>query len=202
MDEIMMLMFLAVAVMFSYFWFNTYRRIGLLRRFSSRNWGILMFRSHGRSIFPVVVDFDKDVLHMNDGIWILDKGKIYRQVGDEKSYRGEFDPKKASFNQGCPIMYVDLHDVIPLGLESEEDTPAVARNPLQIEATLRKERAAIEAEAIHMKEKEFKRIINLVYVVMIIGAAAVIIAAYDMMQVNQLGAMMASYINTAAVAVG
>jgi hypothetical protein len=183
-----------MVICFCYFYFNTYRWIGLKRRFSKRNWGIIRFRAHGKNEFPMVVDFDKDTVNFYEGIYILERGKIYRQIGDEKHYKGEIDIKKASFNQGCPIINFDLNDMVSLSLERAPIDPSVPRSPQQIESTLRKVRSALEAETHHATQKEMKRLVMMSYVSVILMFLALGLIAYTFMQVDRIGAMLASYI--------
>lgn len=188
-EEVWMIsgMLMVLVFAFCYFWMSPYRRVSFMRRIRNRNYGIIRFRTHGRNEFPVIVDFDNDILRRFDGIWILDKMKVIRQVGDERRIHAEIDAKKASFSQGCPVITFDWGDMIPLGYEHDEELPAVSRNPQQIESTLRKERSAMEAEVMELKSKEFKRFGNFLMISMILGIIAVGLTAYTMMQVNQMG---------------
>ena len=203
MEDMIVYMIVIMAVMFvtmlGYFKFNTYRWIGMKRRFSNKNLGIIMFRGHGRSVFPIVVNFDIDLFRLNGAVYIIEKSKIYRQVGDERSYKSEIDPKKMTFNQGCPIIFLDLNDIVPLGLENEENSAKIARSPQDIEAVLSKERAAMEAEALHNKSQDFKKIITLLYVTILISVIAMAAAAFCAVQIGQLGTLVSGDSNTLAV---
>jgi hypothetical protein len=195
MDDLI-LGYLLIGIVFAfaicYFYFSTYRWVALKRKFTNRNYGIIRFRTHGRNEFPIVVDFDKDSLNFFGGIYIIEKGKIYRQLGEEKQYKGEIDVKKAVFSQGCPVIHFDLNDMYSLDLTHEKMPPSIPRNPQQMESTLRKIRAGLEADTVHSKLQEFKKVINLQYVTLIIALAAVGLSVYLLMQVNQIGGMTAT----------
>lgn len=204
LDDVMMAyLFMGIFFAFAlcYFYFNTYRWVSFKRKLLKKNYGIIRFRTHGRNEFPIVVDFDKDAVHFYDGIYIIEKMKVYRQLGEEKQYKGEIDVKKAVFCQGCPIINFDLNDMYSLDLTHEKMPPTIPRNPQQMESTLRKIRAGLEADTVHSKTQEFKRIMQLQWVTILMSFAAIGICVYLFMQVNQIGGMLASYIQSASVVV-
>jgi len=187
------LAFMLLGAFIGWMRFNTFRWVGFKRRFSARNWGIIYFKSRGKSIFPIIADFDKDTIKIGDNIWILDKGKIYRQ-GESPKKAKEIQPSQIEFISGCPITFFNIDDMLPLRFESEEGAEG-ARNPHQVEATLAKEIAAAEAEALHMTKTKMQMLIIIAIICAIIGIG---ISAYGIIQIGSLGKQIANISATAA----
>ena len=179
--------FLFLGALIGWLRFNVFRWVGIKRRFSVRNWGIIYFKSRGKSIFPVIADFDSDTIKVGDNIWILDKGKIYRQ-GDSPKKAKEIQPSQIEFISGCPVTFFNIDDMLPLHFEGEKDVEG-ARNPHQVEATLAKEIAAAEAEALHMTKTKIQTLIIIAIICAIIGIG---VSAYGILQTSALSKQIAS----------
>lgn len=173
------------SLLFGFFFFDKYKWISLRRKFQGRNLGIIFFKGAGRSLIPVIKDFDKDTIKTKKGIWILDKGKVYRQVGGEKKDEKPLSDANLEFRGGVPIIYFNIDDMVPLRFASDESSEE-SRNPEQVEATISKEIAAAEAEAIRMQKKGIQNAIIIVAIISIICLAACILNYFTINETKQM----------------
>jgi hypothetical protein len=166
------------SVIFGYFFFNPYRWISIKRKFQGKNFGIINFRS-GRSMYPKVVDLSNTALRTKKGLWIIQNDKIYRQTDNETKLVGELKPDNIDFKQGVPMLYMDIDDMLPLQLQGD-DKKQESRNPEQVEATISKEIAAAEAEAMRLTRKTLQIIMIIVAVIGVIAVAIGIVNYYTL----------------------
>ena len=91
--ELFMYTFMAIGILFGiaigYFYFNTFRLTSFLRQTLRKNYGIVYFYTKGKALMPKIVNFSKDILRTDKGLWVLYEGAIYRQVGREESQSNE-----------------------------------------------------------------------------------------------------------------
>lgn len=197
MDEIMLLMYMFmgigafIGIFIGFIKFNTYRWITMKRRMTGKNYGIVYFKTHGKSLYPIVKDFDNDVIETRGGKWVIQKDKIYLVTGDPKMNNTEKNKDKSSpikkteiqINEedikilnGVPVIYLDLNDMIPLKFSNDPEIEGYSRVPQHIEAVLSKEIAAAEAESLYSQKNKLTLLIALVLIVAIIGVALSAIA--------------------------
>lgn len=74
---------------FGFMKFNPYRWANFKATLLRRNYGLVIFVSHGKSMFPKIKDFDNAVIRTMGGIWILERDKVYRLVDSEKEEKVE-----------------------------------------------------------------------------------------------------------------
>lgn len=202
-----------------WFYFNTFRFVSFKRSIQRKNFGIVYFVTKGKALFPVIKDFNKDIIRTHKGVWFFRAGSIYRQVDKEQNmtqtiedgvvsidyekskmwglhketrntfakHHYKFTPNDIEFRQGCPIVFLDIDDMVPLHLEGDAlvEEPK-SRNPYQVEAVLGKEVAAAELEAIKMTKKNMQYLLIAVILLVIVGIA---ISVMTMNKVNTVGEM-------------
>lgn len=194
------------------FVFDTYRRVGLMRQLLKKNYGIVNLVTRGRSMYPLIKNFSSDIIRTNKGIWILHKGSIYRQTNIEssesqkfsinkKDYSGELhhemNPREIDFRSGVPVVNLDIEDMIPLKLVNENiaTKDPITRNPYQVEATLSKEIAAAELEAIKMTKKNMQLLLMIIAILVFISIG---VSAMGYMNTEKIGAMVQTINGTLA----
>jgi len=98
-----------------------------------------------------------------------------------------FKPEDIQFRSGVPMVFLDVDDMLPLKLKSEElvNEPK-SRNPYQIEAVLGKEVAAAELEAIKMTKKNIQLLLIVACVLVIIS---IIVGFLTWDNTNKIGGM-------------
>ena len=165
-------------------YFNTFRFVSLKRNLTRKNLGIVYFVTKGKALFPVIKDFDKDIIRTHKGIWFFRGGSIYRQADKEQpdseiehraktfgvKFHVKLTPDDIEFRQGCPVVFLDIDDMVPLRLKNELlDMEPDSRNPYQVEAVLGKEVAAAELEAIKMTKKNMQMLLILAIILVVVS---------------------------------
>lgn len=178
----MIFMYLGIllAAFFGFFIFNPNRKLGLIRRLTRKNIGYLEIILPNKAKYKVNVDFNKSRIKVGNRSWLIEKGKIYRLLGDGSTDTAKpIDPTRLSFDGGLPTLHVDLNDLRPLKFEG--DAPAgVNSDPAEIEAAIETEVLAATLEARKMAKDEIMKKVNMAIVIGIIGIA---ISAFCIVQI-------------------
>lgn len=150
-------------------------RVKILRKITRKNFGFVKFVYGNLSIKTIVANLDKDIVNFSDGIYIVDKGKIKRELPEEYSDKSEKQPFKEientiRFEDGIPVIYFNVDDIIPLDFKeipkADEDK---YRIPAQTSATLNKEIAVEKAKAL----KQTQRRLNIIMIVGILALGGI-----------------------------
>lgn len=173
-----------------FFYFNPYRRIKLMRALLKKNYGIVRLRINESTYVPLIKNLNQDMLKIGNGHYVIQNGRIYRQAVDESTGKTELSEEqiaKFSFEEGVPTMFLDKNDLRPLRFENEPMETEGVRNPFQIEATLQKEIAAAEAEALKMVKSKVERLvmISMIATVLVLG-----ITLYTLFNINTMAEQM------------
>lgn len=144
-------------------------RIKLLRKLTKKNLGFIKFLFDNRVLKAIVTDLDHDIVRFHEGIYIIDKGKIFRETSEGVSGQQEIENVKVHFEEGIPVIYFDVEDTIPIDLKKENSYEKF-RSPTHISATLNKEIAVEKARVM----KAFKSKEN-IFLIAILGLCLVIV---------------------------
>lgn len=160
-----------VALFLGFWIFNPNRKLTIIRRLTGKNLGYLEIILPNKAKYKVNVDFNKSRIKVGTRSWLMEKGKIYRLLGDgTKGTEKAIDPTRLSFDGGLPVLHVDLNDLRPLRLESDAPT-GVNSDPAEIEAAIETEVLAATLEARKMAKDEIMKKINIAILVGVICIA-------------------------------
>lgn len=99
---------------------DTHFRAKMLRMITKKDYGILGIASQDRkNIKKVVVNFEKSVVKLGTSVWVIQSGRIYRQEKPETGFsfvnsKGEILVDTFRYEEGLPILYVDITNLKPL----------------------------------------------------------------------------------------
>lgn len=144
-------------------------RIKLLRKLTKKNLGFIKFLFDNRVLKAIVTDLDHDIVRFHEGIYIINKGKIFRETSEGIAGQKEIENVKVHFEEGIPVIYFDIEDTIPIDLKKENSYEKF-RSPTHIAATLNKEIAVEKARVM----KAFKSKEN-IFLIAILGLCLVIV---------------------------
>jgi len=154
-------------------------KVKFMRKMLKRPYGIVYFKLK-KTLYPKIMDFSKDSATVNGGFYILEKDSIVIQKdGTKKNYKIE---DFQSWNEGYPILFFDVNDCIPLRFEHDLDRGEVTRpHPQAIQAIIKKELQAAEAEIMRKQRSVLFRIMVVVLI------AAVFNFFFTIMAWNDIG---------------
>lgn len=111
---------------------DPYYRIRQMRRFLKRDYLILKkVGKDAKTIIARIINAESTAFLHRGGVWVVEKGRIYRDLGFEKGgnvriKEGGFDFRpgmsevKISYEEGVPVIYVDDEHIKPLNFNNEE----------------------------------------------------------------------------------
>lgn len=105
---------------------DTHFRAKLMRTLTKKDYGILGIASQDRkNIRKVVVNFEKSVIKLGSQVWVIQSGRIYRQEKPETGFsfqnsKGELSVDTFRYEEGIPILYVDITNLKPLNFYPQE----------------------------------------------------------------------------------
>ena len=105
---------------------DTHFRAKVMRIVTKRDYGILAIASQDRkNIRKVVVNFEHSVIKLGNDVWVIQSGRIYRQEKPETGFsfqnsRGEISVDTFRYEEGIPILYVDITNLKPLNFYPQE----------------------------------------------------------------------------------
>jgi hypothetical protein len=105
---------------------DTHFRAKVMRIVTKRDYGILAIASQDRkNIRKVVVNFEHSVIKLGNDVWVIQSGRIYRQEKPETGFsfqnaRGEISVDTFRYEEGIPILYVDITNLKPLSFYPQE----------------------------------------------------------------------------------
>lgn len=105
---------------------DTHFRAKLMRMITKKDYGILGIASQDRkNIRKVVVNFEHSVIKLGSQVWVIQSGRIYRQEKPETGFsfqnsKGEISVDTFRYEEGIPILYVDITNLKPLNFYPQE----------------------------------------------------------------------------------
>jgi len=136
-------------------------KVKMLRRLTRRPYGIAKFRV-GRTWYSKIVRFDNDACEWYGGKYIFARNAITieKGVGNKKVY----DARTWVDNEeGFPIIFFDVNSAVPIHVVDE--TKGSLPGAKAIQATIKKEIAAFEAE---MMRKQRSKIMLAIIIVLLL----------------------------------
>jgi len=105
---------------------DTHFRAKVMRMITKKDYGILGIASQDRkNIRKIVVNFEKSVIKLGSQVWVIQSGRIYRQEKPETGFsfqnsKGELSVDTFRYEEGIPILYVDITNLKPLNFYPQE----------------------------------------------------------------------------------
>ena len=105
---------------------DTHFRAKLMRTITKKDYGILGVASQDRkNIRKIVVNFEHSVIKLGSQVWVIQSGRIYRQEKPETGFsfqnkNGEISVDTFRYEEGVPILYVDITNLKPLDFYPQE----------------------------------------------------------------------------------
>jgi len=105
---------------------DTHFRAKVFRIITKKDYGILGIASQDRkNIRKVVVNFEHSVIKLGTDVWVIQSGRIYRQEKPETGFsfqnsKGELSIDTFRYEEGIPILYVDITNLKPLNFYPQE----------------------------------------------------------------------------------
>lgn len=105
---------------------DTHFRAKIMRTITKKDYGILGIASQDRkNIKKVVVNFEHSVIKLGSSVWVIQSGRIYRQEKPETGFsfvnsKGEIMVDTFRYEEGVPILYVDITNLKPLNFYPQE----------------------------------------------------------------------------------
>lgn len=105
---------------------DTHFRAKLMRMITKKDYGVLGIASQDRkNIRKVVVNFENSVIKLGSQVWVIQSGRIYRQEKPEQGFnflnnKGEIAIDTFHYEEGIPILYVDITNLKPLDFYPKE----------------------------------------------------------------------------------
>jgi hypothetical protein len=105
---------------------DTHFRAKIMRTLTKKDFGILGIASQDRkNIRKVVVNFEHSIIKLGNQVWVINSGRIYRQEKPETGFsfqnaRGELSVDTFRYEEGVPILYVDITNLKPLNFYPQE----------------------------------------------------------------------------------
>lgn len=105
---------------------DTHFRAKLMRMITKKDYGILGIASQDRkNVRKVVVNFEHSVIKLGSQVWVIQSGRIYRQEKPETGFsfqnsKGEISVDTFRYEEGIPILYVDITNLKPLNFYPQE----------------------------------------------------------------------------------
>ena len=105
---------------------DTHFRAKIMRTLTKKDYGILGIASQDRkNIRKVVVNFEHSIIKLGSQVWVINSGRIYRQEKPETGFsfqnsRGELSVDTFRYEEGVPILYVDITNLKPLNFYPQE----------------------------------------------------------------------------------
>ena len=132
------------------------------------------------------VDSEKSGVRFDHPSDDIDKAKItnFRKLKIKgRSYTVEKAPIELrqadiNFKQGVPVLFLDVNDLKPLKFEGDAIDEDMSRNPEQVEATMAKEIAAAEAEAIKLNKEKMVKYMKYALIASILSLMVILINIY------------------------
>ena len=156
-------------------------KVKLMRKFLKRPYGIVYFKLKN-TLYPKVMNFSKDSVTVNNGFYVLEKGSIIIEVeGVKKEFKlAEYQ----SWKEGYPIMFFDVNDCIPLKFQNDVTEGETHRpHPQAIQAIIKKELQAAEAE---IMRKQRSTLFKIMVVVMLVCILGFVFSLYTWMDVGKI----------------
>lgn len=129
--------FAPIGIFFGWIMVDPYQRARAKRMILKKNYGIVNFVSRGNKIISKIKDFDKDLLFVNNGVWILEPNKVYRLSKDDTSTEEEkMNPIQAKHIHtiiGIPVLFLDIDTMRPLSMFKDMGDA----NPIDLASTLK-----------------------------------------------------------------
>jgi len=95
-------------------------KVWLLRQVTKTDYHILAFASKDKkNIYRYAVNPEKDVIIHRGMLWVVEKGRIYREKKGDSGWLFSKAPKTSE--EGVPIIYVDADSMRPMTFSEHED---------------------------------------------------------------------------------
>ena len=172
-----------------------YLMLKLKRKITGKPYGIAYFKI-GRTEYPKVINFNKDVVHTKYGTWTIDKDKLYFEkefnaiksknnspIGEEEKafferlkFRQDNNKKEWNIDQfqdwreGFPVIHLDMLNASPAYFDTDRGTFKNA-TPQNIEATMGKEKTAFEWEVLKKRKDKIFLMLLILLIITIISVS-------------------------------
>lgn len=129
--------FAPLGLMLGWFFGDPFQRAKIRRSITKKNYGIVNFVSKGARIMSTIKNFDYDILFVGDGVWILERNKVYMQdkndgiMGTKAVY--PILPEHVNSVIGIPVIFLDVDTMRPLSFHKE----AGEANPIDLASTMK-----------------------------------------------------------------
>jgi hypothetical protein len=129
--------FLPLGMFFGWMIVDPFQRAKAKRMMFKKNYGIVNFVSRGNKIISKIKDFDKDLLFIDEGVWVLEPNRVYKQSKDDCSTAEEEGNPILSRHIhtiiGIPVIFLDIDTMRPLTMFKNEGDA----NPIDLASTLK-----------------------------------------------------------------
>lgn len=155
-------------------------KVKLMRKLLKKPYGIAYFKMKN-TLYPKVMNFAKDSVNVNNGFYVMDKGSIIVEVeGVKKEFKLQ---EYQSWKEGYPILFFDVNDCIPLRFENDMRSENDRVHPQAIQAIIKKELQAAEAE---IMRKQRSTLFKIMVVVMLIAVLGFVFSLYTWLDVGRI----------------
>lgn len=114
------ILFLPIGIFFGYLFTNPFIRCKILRKLTKKDYGIVFFIGKGNRLFTKTINFTRDILTFKDGIWVLEKNRIY-QFAENPDTSKIIDPDAIHLIvDTVPVIFLDLNKRRILTFQKEE----------------------------------------------------------------------------------
>lgn len=123
--------FLPLGFVLGWIFLDPYMRCKVLRWIRRKNYGIVHLVGRGKQITTLIKDFNKDLIWVDNNVWIIEPNKIYKYGKEGQTYA--ITSKHILTLSGVPTIFLSLDSMKPL--DFYEETTKI--KPEEIGATLR-----------------------------------------------------------------
>lgn len=130
-------------------------QVKVMRKLLRKPYGIVYFKV-GRTLYPKVMNLGKDTLTVGEAFFMMNRDKI---VVETENIKKTYDlTKYITWREGFPVIFFDVNDCIPLRFENEPGDNR--KHPAAIQAILKKEIQAAEAEIMRKQRSTLQKLIT------------------------------------------
>jgi len=172
----MAVMTLPIGLVLGFIYGNKVFYAKTMRKITKKQYGIIRLVGFGKNIITLVKKIDKDMVEINGIKYYIEDTFFYSEKDVSKKVK--INDNNIYFDGGVPCIYLDPEDLIPLTFSNVEmDGEFKSRLATQVTATLAKEQATAEQEAMQLQNNGMNKTLKqiLIFAVLSMMASCVVL---------------------------